>query len=258
MRQAEIVRLAATTGLPCVEELSARCSAPAATIRRDLARIEFVGPPVRTFGAATAPDADPRTNHTGRPVEGLDAMRGIARWAAQQIRPGKTILLDTGCTVAALARELLPAHDLTVATASLAVLHELSGAESIQVECLGGTLRHASESCVGPLAEAALGGMTFDRAFLGADGLTAEDGVCAVDLQHTRLEGLVARRAEQIYVLVHSATLGRRPFHAWTRLPEGWTLVTDDCADSACLAPFLTRDTAVVVVDVQGIATAEA
>jgi DeoR/GlpR family transcriptional regulator of sugar metabolism len=256
-RQEEIIRLAATTGLPGVEELSARFSAPPAMIRRDLATLEFLRRPPRSVSAATALGQHPGDSLRERSHTALDARRGIARWAARQIGPGETILLDTGSTVAALAHQLRPAHDLTVATASLAVLHELSGAESIHVECLGGTLRQASQSSVGPLAEAALERMTFDRAFLGADGLTAEDGLCAFDLQHARLKELVARRAARIYVLVHSATLGRRPFHAWARLPEGWTLVTDDFADSASLAPFLAHDMAVVVVDAQGIATAE-
>jgi DeoR/GlpR family transcriptional regulator of sugar metabolism len=184
-------------------------------------------------------------------------MRGIARWAAKQIRSGETLLLDAGSTVAALARQLRSARNLTVATTSLAVLQELSEAESIHVECLGGRLRHVSGGFVGPLAEAALERMTFDRAFLGADGITAEDGICAVDLQQTRLKELVARRTDQTYVLAHSAALGRRPGHAWAPLPPGWTLVTDECAEAASLARFRAHDADVIVVDALGIATAE-
>jgi DeoR/GlpR family transcriptional regulator of sugar metabolism len=175
----------------------------------------------------------------------------------EAIRSGETVLLDAGSTVAALARQLRSARNLTVATTSLAVLQELSEAESIHVECLGGTLRYVSGGFVGPLAEAALERMTFDRAFLGADGITVEDGICAVDLQQTRLKELVARRADQTYVLVHSTALGRRPGHAWAPLPPGWTLVTDDSAGAASLVPFRARDTAVIVVDAQGLATAD-
>jgi DeoR/GlpR family transcriptional regulator of sugar metabolism len=225
--QERIVRLAVTTGLSGVES------------------------------AATS--LGPHAGHSlrERPHEALDAKRGIARWAVQQIRPGETIMLDTGSAVAALAHELRPAHNLTVATASLAVLQELAGAESIHVECLGGTLRRASQSCVGPLAEAALERITFDRAFLGADGITAENGICAGDLQQTRLKELVARRTDQTYVLAPSAALGRRPFHAWAPLPPGWTLVTDASAEAASLAPFRAHDADVIVVDAQGLATAE-
>jgi DeoR/GlpR family transcriptional regulator of sugar metabolism len=253
-RQEEIVRLATTTGLTSVEELSTRFSVTASTIRRDLAKLQSHGRLARTFGGAIALRSHPEESLRERTGEAFDAKRGIARWAARQIRPGDTVLLDAGSTVAALAHQLRSAGDLTVATTSIGVLTELSGAESVHVECLGGTLRHLSEGFVGPLAEAALERMTFDRAFLGADGVTPEDGICEADLQQTRLKELMARRAERTYVLAHAAKLGRRPFHAWASLPPGWTLVTDDGAPPAALAPFRANGTNVVVVDADGVA----
>jgi DeoR/GlpR family transcriptional regulator of sugar metabolism len=257
-RQEEIVRLATTTGLTSVDELSARFAVSPSTIRRDLARLQALGRLARTFGGAIAihaPSEDP-VHH--RLQEAFDAKRSIARWAVQQIRPGETIALDSGSTVAALARRLRLARDITVATTSLRVMQELSGAASVHVECLGGTLRHLSEGLVGPLAEMALERMTFDRAFLGADGVTAEDGICEADLHQTRLKELLAAHAGSTYVLAHAGKLGRRPFHAWARPPRGWTLVTDDSVDPAALAPFFAHGVNVVVVDAQGVARADA
>jgi DeoR/GlpR family transcriptional regulator of sugar metabolism len=256
-RQEEIVRLAGATGVPTVEELSTRFSVPASTIRRDLTKLQFLGLLARTCNGAKGLQSHPEDSVRHRNQKPFDAKRGIARWAAQQIHSGETVLLDTGSTVAALARQLRRGRALTVVTTSLAVLQELSGAESIQVLCLGGTLRYVSKGFIGPLAEAALERMTFDRAFLDADGIMAEDGICAADLRQTRLKELVERRAEQTYVLVHSVRLGRRPFRAWTPLPPGCTLVTDDSADSASLARFRDHGTDVIVVDVHGFAMAE-
>jgi DeoR/GlpR family transcriptional regulator of sugar metabolism len=258
VRQEEIVHLATTTGLASVEELSARFAVSASTIRRDLAKLQSGGRLARTFGGAIAlqpPLEDPLRQRVRQAAE---AKRGIARWAAQQIRPGETIVLDVGSTVAALAHHVRLLRDVTVATTSLAVLHELSGTESVHVECLGGTLRHHSEALVGPLAEAALERLTFDRAFLGADGVTAEGGICEADLQQTRLKELMASQAGHTYVLAHAAKLGQRPFHAWARLPRGWTLVTDESADSTALAPFHAHGIRVVVVEPSGSATTTA
>jgi DeoR/GlpR family transcriptional regulator of sugar metabolism len=173
-RQEEIVRLAGATGVPTVEELSTRFSVPASTIRRDLTKLQFLGLLARTCNGAKGLQSHPEDSVRHRNQKPFDAKRGIARWAAQQIHSGETVLLDTGSTVAALARQLRRARALTVVTTSLAVLQELSGAESIQVLCLGGTLRYVSKDFIGPLAEAALERMTFDRAFLGADGIMAD------------------------------------------------------------------------------------
>ena len=114
---------------------------------------------------------------------------------------------------------------------------------------LGGRLRPLSQGFVGPLTEASLERMTFDRAFMGTDGVTADSGICEADLTQTRQKELMMRRAEHVYVLAHAAKLGQRPFHAWALMPDRWTLVTDASADRAEVARFRDHGVEVVVVD---------
>jgi len=251
-RQAEILRLATTTGLASVEELAMTFDVTASTIRRDLARLTAEGSLARTYGGAIALEAHPETSLRQRTGEAFEAKRGIARWAANQIQPGETVLLDAGSTVGALAHLLRSAEHLTVVTAALTVLNELADVEAIAVQCLGGTMRHLSRAFVGALTEAALERMTFDRVFLGADGVTPDRGLCEADLQQTRLKELMARSTSNVYVLAHAAKLGRAPFHAWTRLGDQWTLVTDPVARPEDIAPFLARGIDVVVADAEG------
>ena len=84
---------------------------------------------------------------------------------------------------------------------------------------LGGRLRTVSQSFVGPVTEAALERMSFDRAFMGADGVRADRGICEKDLEQTRLKELMMSRADHVYVLAHGAKLGAAPFHAWAVMP---------------------------------------
>ncbi|MBP2329752.1 DeoR/GlpR family transcriptional regulator of sugar metabolism [Kibdelosporangium banguiense] len=247
-RREEIVRLAKTTGLASVEELAETFEVTASTIRRDLARLTDEGRVARTYGGAMALHAHPEPSLRQRTGEAFAEKRAMARWAAAEILSGETILLDAGTTVGALARELRDGPKLTVATTSLTALEELAGAENVHVECLGGTLRHLSQGFVGPLTEAALERMTFDRVYLGADGVTPDNGLCEADLQQTRLKELMIRRANTVYVLAHAAKLGRSPFHSWVRMPAQWTLVTDTSADPGLLAEFTARGASVVTV----------
>jgi DeoR/GlpR family transcriptional regulator of sugar metabolism len=251
-RREEIVAMATTSGLASVEELAVAFEVTASTIRRDLARLKAEGRLARTYGGAMALVAHSETSLRQRAGEAYPAKRAIARWAAAQVRAGETVLLDAGSTVGALAHELRRTTPLTVATTGLTSLEALADVDDVHVECLGGTLRHLSQGFVGPLTEAALERMTFDRVFLGADGVTADQGICEAELEQTRLKELMARRAEQVYVLAHAAKLGRRPFHAWVQLSEDWTLVTDDGAENQALAPFLAAGIDVVVVDGSG------
>ncbi|MFC8662346.1 MULTISPECIES: DeoR/GlpR family DNA-binding transcription regulator [unclassified Streptomyces] len=251
-RRDRIVQLATTTGLTSVEELSQLFGVTASTIRRDLAKLTTDGRLARTYGGAMALSAHPEASLRQRTGEAYDAKRAIARWAAAQVQPGETLLLDAGSTVGALAHELRTAKDVTIATTGLTALQELADVETVHVECLGGTLRPLSQGFVGPLTEAALERLTFDRVFLGTDGVSPEHGICEADLRQTRLKELMARRADHVYVLAHAAKLGRRPFHAWAVLPEGWTLVTDDTADPGILAELRTRGVTTVLAEPVG------
>jgi DeoR/GlpR family transcriptional regulator of sugar metabolism len=230
-RRDQIVRLATEAGLASVDELSTMFGVTPSTIRRDLALLTSEGRLARTYGGAIAVNAHPESSLRQRIGESFDAKRSIAAWAAKQIQTGETILLDAGSTVGALAHELRTAELLTVATTGMTALQELADIESVHVECLGGTLRPLSQGFVGPLTESALERMTFDRVFLGTDGINADGDICEADLRQTRLKELMARRADKVYVLAHAAKLNHRPFHAWATLPLPWTLVTESAAD---------------------------
>lgn len=242
-RRQAIVDLAAAGGLASVAALAARFGVTQSTIRRDLARLQDAGRITRTFGGAMAANAESSLRQ--RVGEATEQKRAIAGWAAVQVQAGESVYLDGGSTVGALARELQgPLH---VATPALSVVHELAASPGLDVDCLGGRLRAVSEGFVGPLAEAALERMTFDRVFLSADAVHAELGLCEADPQQTHLKRLAARRGGDVYVLADASKLGAKPFHAWARLRDAWTLVTDDTASAEQIAAFTSAGVRVVV-----------
>lgn len=247
-RREEIYHLAVTSGLTSVEELSRHFSVTASTIRRDLALLNSQGKLARTYGGAMAMGAHPEASLRQRTGESFEEKHAIARWAAAQVLPGEHVLLDGGSTVGALAHSLRTFKSLIVTTPGLNTLSELAESPGIEVDCLGGRLRRLSQSFVGPLAEAMLERMSFDRVFLGADAVTADDGICEADHDQIRLKELMARKGEHVYVLADSTKLGIRPFHAWARLRLPWTLVTDNGASEATLSRF--RDSGITVQSV--------
>jgi DeoR/GlpR family transcriptional regulator of sugar metabolism len=92
--------------------------------------------------------------------------------------------------------------------------------------------------------------MSFDVAFLGADGVTSDGALCEAELEQTRLKELMARRSSRVYVLARAAKLGHRPFQSWARLESSWTLVTDDGAPEQVIDELRQAGRAVVVVPV--------
>lgn len=248
-RRDEIARLAATTGLASVEELAGRYEVTASTIRRDLARLESDGLLARTYGGAIFIAHESESSLLERQGEASRAKEAIARWAAGRIGANEHVLLDGGSTVGALAT-LLRAHEgLTVTVMGLNALYELSSVEGIEVRSPGGTVRASSQSFVGPVTEAAIERMTFDRVFLGADGVTADYGLCEADQGQTRLKELIAGRAPDVYVLADGSKVGSRPFHTWARLPKPWSLVTDASANAVEVSRLRESGVAVELLD---------
>ena len=95
-------------------------------------------------------------------------------------------------------------------------------------------------------------------AFLGADAVTADRGICEARFEQTRLKTLMGRASQRTFVLAHAAKLGARPFNAWARLEKGWTVVTDSAVTDRQLAPFRRAGIDVVVVDDAGEAVQRA
>ena len=70
-RREEIVRLAATTGLASVDELSAELGVTPSTIRRDLAKLTSLGRLARTYGGVLSLEPHPQAWLRQRRVEVL-------------------------------------------------------------------------------------------------------------------------------------------------------------------------------------------
>ncbi|WP_029090131.1 DeoR/GlpR family DNA-binding transcription regulator [Brevibacterium album] len=255
-RREEIVRLARTQGELSVDDLAESLGVTASTIRRDLARLTAAGDLARTYGGVIAVAAHHESPLAERTHEATEAKRSMGAWCARQVTAGSQILLDAGTTTAQIAWALRDTSPLSVVTTGLTPLQQLTGLDDTEVTLLGGQYREISQGFVGPLTEAGLEKLTFDAAFLGADAVTAEHGVCEASLQQVRLKELMSRRAERVYVVAHAEKLGRSPFHAWADLGPGWTLVTDDSATQEQTAQFTDRGIAVIRVDHDGQAVA--
>lgn len=245
-RRDAIVTLATTVGLASVDELSERFGVTASTIRRDLATLQEQRKLTRTFGGAMAVAAHPEASLRQRLGEHFDAKRDIARRAASTVVPGSSLFLDNGSTVAALAHVLPVDADLSVTTTSVGVITDMADRDDVRLVTLGGEYRALSNGFVGPLTESALEYLTFDVAYLGADAVSPERGICEADLGQIRLKELIARRAGAVYVLADSSKAEQSEFHAWTRLGGGWTLVTDDGIAPGLVERFAAAGVAVV------------
>ena len=242
-KRREAMLKAVLSGTNDVSALCEHFGMSEATVRRDLRALADERRILRTYGGA-APSVG-----THEPEESLDTRResfraqkeAIARAAVLHIQDGDTIFLDGGTTTAALARYLVARRDVHVVTNNLLAVGILAPSE-VRVTLVGGDVRPGSLSTLGPLAQVALSRVSFDKAFLGADGVVAGRGLCEASAEQAWLKECVIRQAANVFVLVTSHKLDHASQQHWTPLERHWTLITDAAPNAPELVTFALRD----------------
>jgi DeoR/GlpR family transcriptional regulator of sugar metabolism len=121
------------------------------------------------------------------------------------------VILDVGTTVLELARRLRRHSNLTVLVTNLQAANELAPHASIRLIVAGGVVRFPELSLAGPQTEQMLEEFHFDKAFLGASGITM-DGITGFNLEDAHVKRVIIQRARQRILLVDHAKFGHVAF----------------------------------------------
>ncbi|MGV3541105.1 MAG: DeoR/GlpR family DNA-binding transcription regulator [Rufibacter sp.] len=198
-----------------VLDLCEELSVSSVTIRKDLKLLEDKGILFRTHGGAT--QNNPYT--VDRPVNEKEHLQiteknriGLA--AARLLEPNDSILIASGTTVMALAKNIQPhlLKTLTVITSALNVALELLRHPEVEVMQLGGLLRRSSSSVTGPYSESILNDFSCSKLFLGVDGIDLEFGLTTTNVMETHLNRRMINVSQKTIVLADSSKFGKRGF----------------------------------------------
>lgn len=211
-----------------VSELAELLNVSSVTIRKDLTELEKNGRLYRSHGKAILinPFAN---NRSVNEKESLNAEEKqlIGMEAAQLVVPNDSILLASGTTIHALARNLRPADKLTVVSASLQATEFLAENENIDIIQIGGNVRHSSLSVVGQYSEMILRSCSFSKLFLGVDGIDLEFGISTTDMREAELNREMIHTAQKTIVLADSSKFGRRGFARICGMDDVDMIITD-------------------------------
>ena len=239
-RRSEIIEELAQQRWVTVSDLSNRYGLSEVSIRRDLKRLEQLGMLKRIHGGAVAPPSVIAGLSGGSVVSKVSpAKERIGRAAAQLIRPGDRLILDSGTTVLQVARsisgDLLTSGNLTVITSSLPIMHELGAWKSIHLLVLGGIYLPDWQVVVGPQTIANLADLHADKLFLGADGMTLSHGVTTANVLEAEVDRAMIKAAGEVILAADSSKIGGIGLTSIMPLERVHKLITDEDAS----APFV-------------------
>ncbi len=229
-RRRRMLDLVGQNGQATVADLAKIFSISAVTARGDLDALASVGSIVRSHGGAV------RRLHATQdyPLRTKEALHHeektrIGRAAAELVRAGETIILDSGTTTIEIARHLkiLKTQPVTIITNALNIAVELTDISGISLIMVGGLLRSLSCSFVGPQAEAMMNEFHADRLFLAVDGFDLDAGPSTPDVLEAQLNNMMMRSAKEVTVVADSSKLGRRAISRIGPFERIHRLITD-------------------------------
>lgn len=211
-----------------VTDLAEKLNVSSVTIRKDLTELEKAKKLYRNHGKAILinPYAANRSVSEKEKYH-IDEKQLIGCYGANLIEPNDSIIIASGTTVHALARNIHATSPLTVITASLKVSEILSCSDFTTIIQLGGSLRHSSLSVVGNNAEEFLANFACSKLFIGVDGIDLDFGITTTDMMEASLNRVMMKAAQKTIVLADSSKFGRRGFSKIANMEEVDHIITD-------------------------------
>lgn len=210
-----------------VSELSRELDVTPVTLRTDLDSLEQDGYLERVQGGAILKG---RTEESLSLIisEETEEKMAIGQKAAQCIRDGSTLFINSGTTTRCLATALKQHKSINVVTNSIAVAMELKDVSSIHAILLGGEINSQYAFTFGEDAKNQLRNYQADWAILSVDGISREAGITTFHAEEAMIDRMMIERAQKTLIVADHSKIGRVGFTCIRTIDAGIGLITDD------------------------------
>lgn len=251
-RQRILERLAGKESVS-VKELSQWLQVTEVTIRTDLNELAKLGKIARTHGGARLVEERARQEYSFQTRKSLNhtAKQKIGDAAAGMIDSLDSIILDSSTTVLAMAHALRSRTDLkevTVIPTGIWTAIELMGCQSVNVLLPAGYVRHTSGSIAGVPTQGFLDTLIIKRAFLGAWGISLDDGLTDAHLVEIELKKAIASKVKEVTILADGSKFYQTGLASFASFDNIVRIITDKTAPAEAVKEIRHRGVDVVVL----------
>ena len=244
-RHNEIVQRLRAAGSVSVGELASTFGVSHETIRRDLKLLADQGHlDVVHGGAARRGMMEPSIAQRGE--ENAEGKTAIARTAAGLIGTATSVLLDSGTTTQALARELVGKPGLTVFTNSLNHALTLCRIAGNRIVMLGGEIDNNDEATFGTGTATGMDAVRADIAFIGVGGFAEDGGMTDYSFVAAETRGKMILTA-RAYLMADQTKFHRRTPFRVPNMDRCAGVIVDRMPDKALSAAWAARGWEIVL-----------
>jgi Transcriptional regulators of sugar metabolism len=227
-RRKRILELIQEDGSARVNALSSLFEVSEPTIRQDLEVLDQQGFVTREHGGAFLRTVSRQVSElTLQHRENMDKKALIAKKAAELVRPGDRIILDSGSTITELAKCLSGATELVVVTNAINIALIIGANPNCELMVTGGDFKAPTLSLTGEKAAAFFRNIYVDKLFLATGGISP-----TLELTYPGYSDLAVKKAmidasKEIYLLADSTKFGVASFASLGVMDYVDALVTD-------------------------------
>ena len=244
-RRNRIIELLKENHSISVADLCEILEASEATIRRDLSILESSGKLERTHGGAIYNESN-RINIedvlSSREGKFLNEKQLIAKKAFDLLENHDTIVLDAGTTTYELAY-LIGQSDLhlTIVTNSMIVFKELAKNPNVELIILGGKVRTNTLASVGSAAVELMQRLFVDKAFLGTNGISLNEGFTTTDMDEAGIKRAMIQSSKLRIILADNSKFNKVYINQFAPVSMVDVIVTDNQTNKELLNEFIER-----------------
>jgi len=234
-RKLKILELLAGGESILVRDLSKKLRVSEATIRTDLDTLAGLGKLVRIHGAAKIIENRVKQEYTYQTRKSLNSLSKniIGEFAAAFVNSNESIILDSSTTALAMAHALRKRDelkDVTIIPTGIWTAIEMMGYDNFNVLLPGGYLRHTTGSITGLPTQDFFNGLIIQKAFLGAWGVSSENGLTDTHLVEIELKKTIVSRVKEIIVLVDGSKFTQSGLASYAAINHVAKIITDKTA----------------------------
>ena len=229
-----------------VEELAKLLYTGAATVRRDLDKMAKEGIINRTHGGAVKIITENvETPYDMRAGENATVKERIAEYAAEMIKDGTAVFLDSSSTVVKMVRHLALKKNIKVVTNGVNTSAELAK-NGMNAVCTGGIITGASGSFTGGEACRSASRYNADLFFYSCHGFTADKGATESSEEVASVKERMAEGAKKRILLVSQNKIGKTALCKHSFVPD--IIITDGSFSAEERAKIEEKGTKILLV----------
>lgn len=228
VRQRQIIELLRDRPFASVRELQERLGVSAATVRRDIDKIDESGGARKVYGGVSALDGAAQATAFARPYDenrdlAVDAKRQIAELAATMVADGDAVIVNGGSTCFHLGVKLAD-RNIRLFTNSMPLASYLGDHGKCSLTIAGGDLHREPRVIYSPAQPVSFYASKY---FLGAQGISADGLLESHPLMVHSIQEL-SHNVDQIVVLADSRKFSIHARNVALPLGRVGTLITDE------------------------------